>query len=82
MSRFKTEFTKDDNVVSQYEDDYVSYTRNTTEDDYIEIVNVQNGTQTAIIAYKGCSRYGIWLWDSTFTETLEELIDKVIEEVY
>ena len=82
MSKFSDKFKKDDNVISQYEKNFSSYTDKENEDNFIEVVDVQNGTQTAIIAYKGCSRYGIWLWDSTFVETLEEMIEKVIEEVY
>ena len=82
MSKLSDKFKKDDNVISQYEKNFSSYTDKENEDNFIEVVDVQNGTQTAVIAYKGCSRYGIWLWDSTFVETLEELIEKIIEEVY
>lgn len=73
MEEMKFEgFEKDTNVV--YKDLVESYTEVDNEDNWFEISETQNSTQTAIIAFKACERIGIWMWDDTFPYSLEDFI--------
>lgn len=74
-------FKKDTDVI--YKDLVDSYTSTDNEDNWFEVSEIQNSTQSALVAYKGCERVGIWIWDDTFPEKLEDFIkENIIKKVY
>ncbi len=80
MSKIEDYLKKDTNVVSRYQPEFVSYTDLSDSDNFIDVVDVQNGTQKAIQVHKKCEPLGIWLWDDSFPETLEEFVLKLYKE--
>lgn len=72
-----------------YLDETISFTRidessptGVWEDDFIEIITPKNANSKIISFLKGAQRVADYIWDDTFSESLEDFINEKAKEVY
>jgi hypothetical protein len=72
-----------------YLDETTSFTRieessptGVWEDDFIEIIPPKNANSKIISFTKGAERVADYIWDDTFSESLEDFINEKAKEIY
>lgn len=72
-----------------YLDETISFTRikessptGVWEDDFIEIIPPKNANSKIISFTKGAERVADYIWDDTFSESLEDFINEKAKEIY